>query len=219
MKGFIMKKNALSLALLLSAPLALADAPISTAKAPSMTTLSGDLNIGFVDSFSAMRESDSGKKASQQLQATQERLANELRNAQEKLMKEANDFQTKQATMSETAREAEQKRLAKAERDLKARGEEAEMEMKLAMQKVTDSLSKEVEVAITKVAKDKKLDAVVDTSTGRVLYVENKANYTSSLVKEMDNEHKIQLASNKKAPAESVKLAQSAKKDDKKVTA
>ena len=214
-----MKKNALSLALLLSAPLALADAPISTAKAPSMTTLGSDLKIGFVDSFSAMRESDSGKEASQQLQLTQERLANELRNAQEKLMKEANDFQTKQATMSETAREAEQKRLAKAERDLKARGEEAEMEMKLAMQKVTDSLGKEVEVAITKVAKEQKLDAVVDTSTGRVLYVENKANYTSSLVKEMDGTRKIQLANNKKAPADSVKLAQSAKKDDKKVTA
>ncbi len=212
-----MKKNALSLALLLSAPIALAETSVS--KAPSITSLSSDLNIGFVDSFSAMRESDSGKKASEDLQKTQEKLANELRTSQEKLMKEASDFQTKQATMSDSAREAEQKRLAKAERELKARGEEAEMEMKLAMQKVTDALGKEVEQAITKVAKSQKLDAVVDTSTGRVLYVENKANYTSSLVKEMDSERKIQLASNKKAPAESVKLAQAAKKDDKKVTA
>jgi Skp family chaperone for outer membrane proteins len=93
------------------------------------------------------------------------------------------------------------------ERDYKSKVEEAELEMKMAMQKITEQLAKEVEKAVVELAKKDKLDAVVDTTTGRVIYTADNVNLTPDLVVSMDKSFDAVLAQNKTAKKPAAKTA------------
>ena len=66
------------------------------------------------------------------------------------------------------------------------------------MQKKTENLARNVDQAVIKVAKEENLDAVVDKVTGRVIYVDEKFDFTAQVKSEMNKQYEIKLAQNKK---------------------
>lgn len=155
-----------------------------------------NVNVGYVDSAIAMRSSKEGQKLSKELEDKREQLSNDLKKEEATLIKEMESFKTRSTTMTETERDIEQKRLIKAERELKSKVEEAELELKVAMQRTMEALGKEIEAAVKDVAVAQNLDVIIDTRTGQTLYAANKAVYTDVLVKEMDKNYSVKLAKN-----------------------
>lgn len=155
--------------------------------------------IACIDSATAMRNSKEGQKLSKELEDKREQLSAQLKKDESALMKAVEDFKVKGPAMSKAEQESEQQRLMKMERDLKSKVEEAELELKMAMQKTMEALGKEVEAAVKDVATKKNLDVVIDTRSGQVLYASDSVLYTDDLVKEMDKNYNAKIAKNNTA--------------------
>lgn len=163
-----------------------------------------DLKIRFVESFDTMRQCEQGVECGKTLEKTREQLSKAIQEDEQKITQKMTEFQSKASTLSASARENEEKKLRKMKTEYDTKLQESEYEMKLAMQKTTEELAQDMEKAVVEVAKKEKLDAVVDTVTGRVLYVNPSLNITQSVVKEMDKDYRIQVAKNKSAKTETV---------------
>jgi len=86
----------------------------------------------------------------------------------------------------------------KMDREYKNKIQESEEELKIDMQKKTENLARNVDKAVIEIAKEEKLDAVVDKVTGRVIYVDEKFDFTAQVKGEMNKQYEIKLAQNKK---------------------
>ena len=151
-------------------------------------------SAGYVDSATAMRSSKEGQKLSKELEDKREQLSAQLKKDEAALMKGVEEFKVKSTTMSKAEQDTEQQRLMKMERDLKAKVEEAELELKMAMQKTMEALGKEIEAAVKDVAIKNGLDTVTDTRSGQILYASDNVLYTDDLVKEMDKNYNAKVA-------------------------
>jgi outer membrane protein len=211
----MMKKNLLALALISSVAIAAeiqkpAASPVQKDK--KLTDIAADtdlstLNIRFIESFSVMRNCSQGVEAGKKLDSKREQLGKEIQKDEQKMSQALNEFQSKATTLSEAAREKEEKNLRRMKTDYEAKVQESKYEMELAMQKTTEELAKDMEAAVTEVAKRDKLDAVVDSITGRVIYVKENLNITGQVVKEMNVKNEQKLAQNKSAAKPGLKVA------------
>ena len=156
-----------------------------------------NLKIGFVDSFEAMRNCEPGIKAGKELEAQRDTLSKAIKEDEQKYTQAVNEYKSKSATMSEAARDKEQQKIVKMERDLKAKVEESEESLKLSMQRTTEKLAKDIEQGIVNVAKETDLDAIVDKMTGRVVYAKDKLDFTSHTIKQMNKQYAQKVAQNK----------------------
>lgn len=152
--------------------------------------------IGYVDTAKATTESKEGQKKRQELEAKRTQLSSQLKKEEDMLIKQMEQFKTKSATMSDIERDAEQKRLIKSERELKAKVEEAELELKMAMQRAMDDISKEIEKAVKEMAVAQNLDVVVDARSGQVLYAKDSVLLTEDLVSELNKNYDVKMAKN-----------------------
>jgi Skp family chaperone for outer membrane proteins len=161
-----------------------------------------DLKVCYVDYVSAMRESKAGQQVTFDIEAKRKKMATELQELEKIFAYAVKEFQDKAVTMSDEAREKEQTRIAKMERDFKIRAQEYEEELKREMQRATEKLSKEFEEAVAEYARAEKLDVVVDKVTGRVIYSVVDQAPTMRVVTIMDRNHTkhISTESSKKQP-------------------
>jgi outer membrane protein len=160
----------------------------------TQVAVSTSSSVACIDSQEAMRTSKEGQKVGKELEAKREQLSAQLKKEEAALVKAVEEFKAKSATMSKAEQEAEQQRLMKMERDLKSKVEEAEHELKMAMQKTMEALGKEIEAAVAEVAVKNGLDIVIDTRSGQILYTSDDVVYTNDLVKEMDKNYNAKVA-------------------------
>lgn len=185
----------------------------------TMADLSGrtDLKMKYIDSLDAMQKSDEGKEVSKELEKKRQQLGQEIQ-AQEKVYAQAaNDYKTKSTTMNDLARAKAEREMHKLEDDYKTKVQESEYELKLAMQKATEELLKEVEEAAQIIAQRENLDVVIDARSGQPIYVADKVMVTGDLVKEMNKKRDIKLAQAKTpaVPQSGLKVAAQQNKDKK----
>lgn len=164
------------------------------AEVAKKTEVKKNLNVAYVDSLNAMRDSKAGQIVTADLEAKRKKMAEELQKCERQFAQEFKEFQEKVSTMSEDAREREQKRLAKLERDFKIKAQEFEEELKLEMQKATEKLSKELDDAVYEYARAANLDVVIDRVTGRVIYSAADQEPTQQVVSIMNKNHDNRVA-------------------------
>lgn len=169
-----------------------------------------DLKITFVESFDTMRKCELGGECGKKLQETRSQLAKSIQEDEQRIAKLEAEFQAKASTLSAMAREKDEKQLRKLKADYTTKLQESEYEMKLAMQASTEELARDMEAAVQRIAKKNNFDAVVDTVTGRVLYVKDELNITSEVIKEMNTDYQVKLAKAKN-PEVTTKLAANTK--------
>lgn len=172
---------------------------LSTADFIGDNNITIDAAIGFIDSFAIMGDCQEGLKARQEIESKRNLAANEIQDESKKFEKSKNDYISKSTTMSDAAREKEEKKLIKMERDLKNLVAEKEEELKIDMQMATETLAQGLDAGVTQLAKNENLDVVFDKMTGRAMYVSEKFDYTSKAIKEVDKKYEIKLAQNKQA--------------------
>jgi len=147
-----------------------------------------DLKVRYIDSLKAMQASKEGQDVSAKLEKKRKELSDKIAAEEAQLAKAMEEYKTKASTLSDTAREKEEQKLVKMEREYKNLVQASEDELKLAMQRATERLAKEVDKAVAVIAKRDGLDAVVDIATGRTLYASEQADYTQKVVVAMDGE-------------------------------
>lgn len=159
------------------------------AEEKTVASLQGkNLKIGFVDSFEVMRNCKAGQEATKDVQAQRERLAKELQEEEQLVVKAMTDFRTKSATpaFSDTAREAEEKRILSMRRGLESKAAQYEEDLKMSMQKISERIAKEVDEGVIATAKVGGFDAMVDKMTGRVIYTKAEFDVTDAVTKQVD---------------------------------
>lgn len=160
-----------------------------------------DAAIGFVDSFAIMGDCQEGQKARKEIETKRDLASNEIQEETKKFEKAKSDYISKSTTMNDSAREKEEKKLVKMERDIKALVAEKEEDLKSDMQMATEALAQGLETGVAKLAKNEKLDVIFDKMTGRAMYVSEKFDFTSKAIKEVDKNYEVKLAQAKQAEA------------------
>lgn len=174
------------------------------AEEKNLSSLQGKgLNIGFVDTFEVMRNCENGKKATGDMQAQRERMAKELQDEEQVVVKAMTEFRTKSASpaFSDSAREAEEKRIMNMRRGLESKAQQYEEDLKISMQKISERIAKEVDEGVIAMAKAGSYDAMVDKMTGRVIYTKAELDVTAAVTKQVDKK-------NAKAPVSATKVTQ-----------
>jgi len=160
--------------------------------------LSTNIEIRFIDSFEVMGGCKEGVKARHDLETKRELLSKDLQKEEQKMTQTMSEYKGKSSMLNDSAREKEEKKLMRMDREYKNKIQESEEDLKIDMQKKTENLARNVDKAVIKVAKQEKLDAVVDKVTGRVIYVDDKFDFTAQVKSEMNKQYDIKLAQNKK---------------------
>lgn len=213
----MMKRNVIGLGLVLGvsmiAGVCQADAPkILAAPVFEEKTSGNDLKIRFMDVFAAMREGQEGVEVTAKLDLKRQELSKDLEGDGKKLEQAKVEFKSKASTMNDSARAKKEQEIVRMNRDFESKVQSSEEELKLSMQQVTEVLAKEVEQAVTEIAKNENLDAVIDKVTGRVVYTSGKSDCTSQVIQAMNKNFKTKLARNEKSAASTITLASSSKK-------
>ena len=170
----------------------------------SVADVMGDSNImveaaiGFVESFVVMGDCQEGQKARKEIENKRDLATKEIQDESKRFEKAKNDYVAKSSTMSDAARDKEEKQLMKMERELKNLVAEKEEELKADMQIATENLAQSLDASIAKLAKNESLDIVFDKMTGRAMYVSDKFDYTDKAKKVMDKNYEVKLAQNSK---------------------
>ena len=70
-----------------------------------------------------------------------------------------------------------EKKLVKMERDYKMKLQESEEELKLTMQKKTESLARDFDDCVVEYGREQGFDIIADKSTGRLIYVSGQKHW------------------------------------------
>ena len=173
----------------------------------SDSSLTLDATMVVVDSYVVMGECEEGLKARNEIERKKNLASQEIQEESKLYEKIKTDYMSKATTMSDAAREKEEKRLMKMERDLKNLVAEKEEELKHDMQVATEMLAQSLESGVAKLAQNENIDIVFDKMTGRAIYVSDKFNFTDKAITAVNKNYEIKLAQNKQSETESIKIA------------
>lgn len=190
------KRSYLALALLLTTAAFSYAADVKSVIADKNGSLA-ELNIRVIDAFEVMQHSKAGQQLALDLQETNKQWTQEIAERGQKLEKELKEYEAKKATLSESAREKEEKRLTKAHRDHQLFVEEKKQDFQTKQAKATEQMFKEMKDSAAAVAKAEHVDLIVDKATGQVLYNSPKADLTNKLVADLDKKHDVKVAQQK----------------------
>ena len=201
----IIKKNLLlvSLASLTLTGAAIAETAVKKEIKDALKSgeLKTDLKVRYIDTFTAMRNSDIGKEEAEKLEQTAKEKTAAVQATGQQVAKRVKEYEVKAPTMSEDARKKEEEYLIAAKRDYEHERKSAEEDMKMASQRATEKLLKDLEQAVYEIARVEKLDAVIDGATGKVIFASENADYTAKIVSKMNKQREVKLASTSKKPA------------------
>lgn len=151
-------------------------------------------NILIVDFFEAAEKSAFGQDTQKSMREKADVMGKELQQDERNLTQAATEFKTKASTMNDAAREKEELRLKKMQREYAEKRQDYEEEIKGFSEKLMKDLGEEFTKAVTSYAQANDIDAVIDRATGRFIYVADQVNRTSDIVALMDKEHTTKIA-------------------------
>lgn len=175
-----------------------------------------EATVMFVETFTVMGEGDSGQMHRHEIETKRDLATQTIQEESKKIEKAKAEYVNKATTMTDAAREKEEKKLIKMDRDLKNMITEKEEELKLDMQIATEKLVQEMEVAVVELAQQENIDIVFDKMTGRAIYVSEKFDITEKVIKRVNENYQVKVAQNKKQQ-DAVKVADNKKAAEKTV--
>lgn len=145
---------------------------------PSTTAFSQDLKIGYVEPRFILERMPEMRAVQQRLQNFAERKRTELLEKEASLQQQIESYQERSSVMSQDARQKEEARLGELGTELQTAQALAEQELAQRRAELMSPLLQQVQAAIDAVAKEKKLDIVLNTTTSSgdviILYVSDE---------------------------------------------
>lgn len=145
----------------------------------SATPLSAQLKMGYVDPTYVLSKMPEMASVQVKLQNFQERKAEELRASELSFREEIQNYQQKEAVLTDDAKNNEQQRLANLERTLQQQQQQAQQELGQKQQELIGPLLSAIQDAINAVAEEMELTYVLNTTTSNgdviILYASEDA--------------------------------------------
>jgi len=130
-----------------------------------------DFKVGVVDSNEILGKSSEGQKVQDTLKRKSEELSKNLQKQEQEIGKAMEDFRKQSAVMKEEAKKQRQEELSKRASEFQRKVADADKQMGLLEQKEMEPLLKKLEQAVNVVAKENKLDLVIDKRRSGLLYM------------------------------------------------
>lgn len=162
--------------------------PIPTAsnKKPALAANS----VCVVDANDIMSKTKKAKEENDKLSKKQKELTTDVQNIAQQLKGKMDELETKKSTLSQKAMENLQNEILALRGKYESTVQTSENQLKLAVQRATESLSAEAEVAGKELARIGNFDVILDAASGRPIYISEKVkNNTNELVKIMDKNY------------------------------
>jgi len=130
-----------------------------------------DLKIGVVDSSDIIMKSSEGRKVQDTLKRKGEELGKTLQRQEQEIGRAMEDFRKQAGVMKEEAKKKRQEELSKRASEFQRKVQDADKQMGVLEQKEMEPLLKKLEQAVNDVAKENKLDIVLDKRRSGLLYM------------------------------------------------
>lgn len=130
-----------------------------------------DFKVGVVDSSEILGKSSEGQKVQETLKRKSEELGKSLQRQEQEIGKAMEDFRKQSAVMKEEAKKQRQEELSKRASEFQRKVADADKQMGILEQKEMEPLLKKLEQAVSDVAKENKLDMVIDKRRSGLLYM------------------------------------------------
>jgi outer membrane protein len=139
----------------------------------SLAVAAADMKIGVADPDSILMNSAEGKRVQESIKKKAEELGKPLGSKRQDIGRQMEEFQKQAGVMKEEARKTKGQELEKKAQDFEKQAQDAEKQLNQFKQSQLTPLSKKMDQALEQVAKDEKLDMIVDKRM--VLYLGNKS--------------------------------------------
>jgi outer membrane protein len=137
----------------------------------SLGLAAADFKVGVVDSNDILSKSSEGKKVQDTIKRKGEELGKSLQRQEQEIGKAMEDFRKQSAIMKEEAKKQRQEELGKRASEFQRKVADADKQMGILEQKEMEPLLKKLEQAVNDVAKENKLDMVIDRRRSGLLYM------------------------------------------------
>ena len=138
-----------------------------------LAAAAADVKIGVADPDSILMNSSTGKQVQESIKRKAEELGKPLGSKRQDIGKQMEEFQKQASMMKEEARKTKGQELEKKAQEFEKQAADAEKQLNQFKQSQLAPLSKKMDQALEQVAKDEKLDMILDKRS--VLYLGNKS--------------------------------------------
>ncbi len=142
-----------------------------------------DLKIGVVDFAALLEQAPQSQTVQQQLNQQFAPRLKEVQSEQQALARELENFRRDSPVMGASERERKEADLKRRDLDYKRKERELQEDFNIARNEALSKLQRELLTAVQAYAKDKRYDLLVGEG---VIYVSDKANITSDVLKELE---------------------------------
>ncbi len=133
--------------------------------------LAAELKIGVVDTNSILMGSAEGKRAQDAIKKKAEDLSRPLGTKRQDITRQMEEFQKQASMMKDDARKTKAQELEKKMADFDKQAQDADKQLAQYKESQLAPLSKKMDAALEQVAKDEKLDLILDKA---VVLINNK---------------------------------------------
>ncbi len=144
------------------------------------------INVAVIDSQKAFLTSVEGKKVSSLIQEREQRIKADIQRLEGQLQSLQTKLNTQKLTLSEEALLQLQSDIEKKSTERKRYEEDASKDYQQLVGSLMQKIRNEMILVISELAKEKKLDLVVDLASGGAVYYDPKINITSEVVRRYD---------------------------------
>lgn len=131
---------------------------------------SAQVKIGVIDGMDVISKSTSGKTVQDNLKRKSEELRRPAEARQRDIAKMMEEFEKQASVMKEDARKRKEEEINKKIDELRRQGADAEKQFAQYQEKELAPLFQKLQTAVNEVAKDQKLDLVLDKRSSGVFY-------------------------------------------------
>ena len=130
-----------------------------------------DFKVGVVDSNDILAKSAEGKRVQSTLKRKRDELGKDLQRQEKEIGRMVDDFKKQVSVMKDAAKKQREAELQKRAGDFQRRVADADKQMSQLEQKEMQPLLNKLKVAVESVARENKLDMVLDRRSSGLLYI------------------------------------------------
>ncbi len=138
-----------------------------------LKAMAADLKIGVADPDNILMSSPEGKRIQEAIKKKAEELGRPLGSKRQDIGRQMEEYQKQAGMMKDDAKKRKEEELTKKAQDFERQAADAEKQLNLYKESQLAPLSKKMDAALEQVAKEEKLDMILDRRL--VLYLGNKS--------------------------------------------
>jgi len=145
-----------------------------------------DFKVGVIDMQKAIQTSSAGKKAKKEVEGDFEKKKKELKKKEDDLKKRFEEFDKKQAVLSDKVRQEQQADLQKDMLQFREEVSKSQMNIQQRERELTKPIIDKIQKIISDIAKEKDFAMVLEKAEQSVMFAKSDLDITDEVIKRAD---------------------------------